>query len=91
MPGRASWTCLDADQGNAVVRSSSSRLLIDVLTAAWAALGLDGLGDQAFFQLVAARLIEPPPIDSARVLGDVGIEPDAPQHLPRRAASLRRA
>jgi hypothetical protein len=60
----------------AVVRSSSSRLLIDVLTAAWEALGFDQLGDEAFFQLVAARLIEPTSmLDSARVLGEVGIDP----------------
>ncbi len=79
---------LDADPGDAVVRSSSSRLLIDVLTAAWAALGLDDLGDQAFFQLVAARLIEPTSmLDSARVLGDVGIEP---MHRNTFHAALRR-
>ncbi len=59
MPGRASWTWAWTDQGNAVVSRPRPRLLIDVLTAAWAALRLDGLGDQAFFQLVAARLIEP--------------------------------
>jgi hypothetical protein len=79
---------LDADPGSAVVRSSSSRLLIDVLTAAWAALGLDDLDDQAFFQLVAARLIEPTSmLDSARVLDEVGIEP---MHRNTFHAALRR-
>ncbi len=78
----------DADPGNAVVQSSSSRLLIDVLTAAWTALGLNDLDDQAFFQLVAARLIEPTSmLDSARVLNDVGIEP---MHRNTFHAALRR-
>ncbi|WP_301470306.1 IS1634 family transposase [Brachybacterium sp.] len=59
----------------AVVDSSASRLLIEI-TRAWEALGFDGLDDKAFFQLVAARLIEPTSmLDSSRVLDDIGIRP----------------
>lgn len=60
----------------AVVHSSASRLLIETITRAWEALGFDGLDDKAFFQLVAARLIEPTSmLDSSRVLDDIGIRP----------------
>lgn len=57
----------------AVVHSSASRLLIEAITKAWKVLGFDGLGDEAFFQLVAARLIEPTSmLDSSRVLEGIG-------------------
>jgi transposase len=60
----------------AVVQSSRSRLLLDVLDGAWSHLGFDEVDDQAFFQLVAARLIEPTSmLDTARVLSQIGIDP----------------
>lgn len=60
----------------AVVQASRSRLLVDVLEAAWTSLGLDDVKDKAFFQLVAARLIEPTSmLDTARVLSQIGITP----------------
>ena len=60
----------------AVVQSSASRMLIETITKAWEALGFEGLDDRAFFQLVAARLIEPTSmLDSSRVLSDIGIQP----------------
>lgn len=59
----------------AIVHSSASRLLIEAITRAWKVLGFDGLGDEAFFQLVAARLIEPTSmLDSSRVLEGIGIQ-----------------
>ncbi|EYT49187.1 hypothetical protein D641_0108930 [Brachybacterium muris UCD-AY4] len=50
---------LEQDPQAAVVRSLRSRLLLDVLQATWRGLGFDALEDEAFFQLVAARLIFP--------------------------------
>ncbi|WP_259559044.1 IS1634 family transposase [Brachybacterium sillae] len=67
---------LEQDPQAAVVRSMRSRLLLDVLQATWRGLGFDALEDEAFFQLVAARLIFPTSmLDSARVLSEVGIDP----------------
>lgn len=60
----------------AVVTGSSSALLVEVVRAAWTALGFDVVDDEAFFQLVLARLVEPTSmLDSARVLADLGVEP----------------
>lgn len=60
----------------AVVAGSSSALLVEVVRAAWKALGFDVVGDEAFFQLVLARLVEPTSmLDSARVLTELGIVP----------------
>ena len=60
----------------AVVTGSSSALLVEVVRAAWKALGFDVVGDEAFFQLVLARLVEPTSmLDSARVLTELGIVP----------------
>ena len=51
----------------AVVAGSSSALLVEVVQATWKALGFDVVGDEAFFQLVLARLVEPTSmLDSAR-------------------------
>ena len=51
----------------AVVAGSSSALLVEVVWATWKALGFDVVGDEAFFQLVLARLVEPTSmLDSAR-------------------------
>lgn len=62
--------------GPAVVTGKVSRLLIEAITAAWNALGFDAIEDQALFQLVAARLIEPTSMsDAARVLADIGVTP----------------
>lgn len=67
---------LERDPQAAVVQSSRSRLLLDVLHAAWRRLGFAVIEDEAFFQLVAARLISPTSmLDSARVLAEVGIDP----------------
>src|SRR5699024_1378099 len=56
--------------------SKRSRQLLEMLQAAWTALGFDVIGDEAFFQLVAARLIEPTSMsDSGRVLAEIGVDP----------------
>lgn len=78
---------LDLDLGEAseldrpaVITSKCSALLWQVLSWAYETLGFDVLGDEAFKQLVLARLIEPTSkADSLRVLGEVGVQ----------AASLR--
>src|SRR5690625_126666 len=67
---------LERDPQAAVVQSSRSRLLLEVLHVAWDRLGFEVVEDEAFFQLVAARLISPTSmLDSARVLAEVGIDP----------------
>ena len=56
-----------------LITSKRSALLWEVLTGAYARLGFDAIGDEAFAQLVLARLIEPTSkADSVRVLSEVG-------------------
>ena len=79
---------LSQDPRSAVVQSKCSRLLLETVRSAWTMLGFDVVRDEAFFQLVAARLIEPTSMsDSARVLTEVGIEP---VHRNTFHAALRR-
>ncbi|MGC0274677.1 IS1634 family transposase [Pseudactinotalea sp. Z1739] len=60
--------------GWSVIRSKSSELLWQVLSSAYAQLGFDVLGDEAFKQLVLARLVEPTSkADSIRVLEELGV------------------
>lgn len=60
----------------AVVTGSRSAVLVDVIQRAWSALGFDQVHDEAFFQLVLARLVEPTSmLDSARVLAELGLTP----------------
>lgn len=60
----------------ATVQAQTSRLLVDVVRASWERLGFDVIGDEAFFQLVLARLVEPTSkLDSLRVIAELGIEP----------------
>lgn len=62
--------------GAAVVEGQSSQLLVEVIRAAWDRLGFDRVRDEAFFQLVLARLVEPTSkLDSLRVLTELGITP----------------
>lgn len=62
--------------GVLTMQDRRSRYLLDVLEMGWRRLGFDVIDDEAFFQLVAARLIEPTSMsDSRRVLGEVGIDP----------------
>ena len=62
--------------GTAVVESSRSRLLVDVIQGAWDHLGFNVIKDEAFFQLVLARLVEPTSmVDSRRVIAELGLKP----------------
>ena len=57
----------------APITSTRSRLLWDTLTSAYAALGFEALGDEAFRAMVLARIIEPTSkADSLRVLEEIG-------------------
>ncbi|MGD8149910.1 IS1634 family transposase [Ornithinimicrobium sp. Y1694] len=57
-----------------VITSKRHAVLWDVLAGAYDRLGFDVIGDEAFKQLVLARLIEPTSkADSVRVLGELGI------------------
>lgn len=62
--------------GRALVEAQSSRLLVEVVRGSWTRCGFDRIGDEAFFQLVLARLVEPTSkLDSLRVLTELGIAP----------------
>ena len=72
----------------AVVQSTRSQLLIDVLAAGWVSLGFDAVDDEAFFQLVVARIVEPTSLsDAGRVLAELGMKP---AHRNTYAATLKR-
>lgn len=81
------------DQGvpaaaGAVVQGSASMLLVEVVKASWERLGFGVVDDDAFFQLVLARLVEPTSkLDSIRVIGDLGL---APAHLNTYYNALKR-
>lgn len=60
--------------GAAVITGKSNAVLWKVLRAGYDRLGFDAVGDEAFAQLVLARIVEPTSkADSLRVLGDLGI------------------
>jgi hypothetical protein len=86
---------LDLDLGpgprpdEAIVQTQTSRLLVDTIAAGWRTLGFDVIADEAFFQLVLARLVEPTSMsDAVRVLGELGV---TPAHRNTFTATLRRA
>lgn len=57
-----------------LITSKRSALLWQVLTEAYARLGFDAIDDEAFAQLVLARIIEPTSkADSVRVLNEIGV------------------
>ncbi len=63
-----------ARPGVAVIEGKQSQLLIDVVRGAWNRLGFDVVDDEAFFQLVLARLVEPTSkLDSLRVVAELGL------------------
>lgn len=60
--------------GGAVVQAQASQLLVEVIRSSWSRLKFDTIEDEAFFQLVVARLVEPTSkIDSLRVIDDLGM------------------
>lgn len=63
------------DPGRATVQGSASALLTDVIRGAYQDLDFDILDDEAFFQLVLARLVEPTSkSDSVRVVEELGVQ-----------------
>nr|WP_308297877.1 IS1634 family transposase [Brevibacterium jeotgali] len=65
-----------AATGERVAKSSRAGLLVDALTSVYRRLGFaDALQDEAFFQLVLARLVEATSTsDSVRVLEELGVD-----------------
>ncbi|MFD5808833.1 hypothetical protein ACFWG3_09495 [Rhodococcus aetherivorans] len=87
---------LDLDLGTTssgppTITGKRSRWLIEVLEAAWRRLGFEVVDNEAFFQLVAARIVEPTSVaDAGRVLREIGIAPGPPQHLRADPAAVHR-
>jgi hypothetical protein len=76
-----------APGGPLPITASRMGCLLDALERAYRVLGFDRAtgGDQVFFQLVAARIIEPvSKLDSARVLEEAGVEPVPYRTVTRR-------
>lgn len=68
----------------AVIRSSRSQLLWEVLTEAYARLGFEAVGDDAFRALVLGRIVEPTSkADTVRVLEELGVPSPALRTLFR--------
>jgi hypothetical protein len=60
--------------GEPVVEETASLIVWSTLSAVYAELGFDQLGDQAFKSLVLARIIEPTSkADTVRVLAELGV------------------
>jgi hypothetical protein len=75
--------------GQAVVTGTASQVLWQVLTEAYARLGFDVLGDEAFTAMVLARCVEPASkLATIEILNELGVR--AP-HRNTLAASLKRA
>lgn len=85
---QAGQTSLDLDalvgapkpivSGGALMGAARSALLVQVLSYAWDALGLEAAvdGDEGFRQMVLARLVEPTSKEQVpRVLAEIGVEP----------------
>jgi DDE family transposase len=76
-----------APGGPLPIVASRMGVLLDALARAWRVLGLDAAtgGDEVFFQLAAARIIEPvSKLDSARVLEEAGVPPAPYRTVTRR-------
>ena len=67
---------LGATSAAPTITGKRSRWLIESIAAAWRHLGFDVVDNEAFFQLVVARLVEPTSVaDAGRVLREIGIAP----------------
>lgn len=74
-----------------VITAKNSGLLWQVLTTAYARLGFGVLADEAFAQLVLARIIEPTSkADSLRVLNEIGVASASLRTMFRSLQSARR-
>lgn len=79
----------DASAAQAMITGKASAILWQVLADAYARLRFDALDDDAFAQLVMARIVEPTSkADSVRVLDDLGVPHASLRTMFR---SLRRA
>ncbi|EME67286.1 TnpB family transposase [Rhodococcus ruber BKS 20-38] len=59
-----------------VITAKRSRWLIEAVETAWRRPGFDLIDDEAFFQLVLARMVELTSMsDTARVVGEIGLTP----------------
>ena len=75
--------------GQAVVTGTASQVLWQVLTGAYARLGFEALGDEAFAAMVLARCVEPASkLATIEILNELGVR--AP-HRNTLSASLKRA
>ena len=75
--------------GGAVITGKTNAVLWRALRAGYDQLGFDAIGDEAFAQLVLARIVEPTSkADSVRVLDDLGVPHASLRTMFR---SLRRA
>lgn len=75
--------------GQAVVTGTASQVLWQVLTDAYARLGFDVLGDEAFAAIVLARCVEPASkLATIEILNELGVR--AP-HRNTLTAALKRA
>ena len=65
-----------AELGPARIIGKHARWLIETIATGWRNLGFGVIADEAFFQLVLARLVEPTSMsDTARVVGELGMTP----------------
>lgn len=79
----------EQDPRAAIVQAKASRLLVALIESAWQTLGFGVINDEAFFQLVLARIVEPTSmLDAGRVLSELGL---TPAHRNTFSATLRRA
>ena len=84
---------LDLDLGGggergSVIATKRSRWLIEAIETGWRRLGLDAVDDDAFFQLVLGRLVEPTSMsDTSRVVAEIGL---TPAHRNTYANALKR-
>lgn len=65
-----------AAPGPARITGKRARWLIETITTGWRNLGFGVIADEAFFQLVLARLVQPTSMsDTVRVVGELGMTP----------------
>ena len=79
---------LGGGERGSVIAAKRSRWLIEVIETGWRRLGFDAIDDDAFFQLVLGRLVEPTSMsDTARAVGEIGL---TPAHRNTYANALKR-
>jgi len=82
---------LDGGDRGSVIVAKRSRWLIEPIEAGGRGLGFDVIDDDAFFQLVLGRIVEPTSmIDTSRVVGEIGLTGLTPAHRNTYANALKR-